>query len=68
MPNLISTNVSKSLYLAIHALFKIIYFKLEEEFQASVDNQNKVLVGRISRIMRDRGRLDNWNETYKPRR
>ncbi|XP_039249530.2 annexin A6-like isoform X2 [Styela clava] len=50
-----------------HLRLKLKKIQLEEESNATVQNENKVLVDRISRIMRERGRLDNWNEAYKPR-
>ena len=43
-------------------MFGIFYFQLEEERLATIERDNRILLEKMSQIMRTKGRVDNWND------
>ena len=38
------------------------YVQLEEERLATIERDNRILLEKMSQIMRTKGRVDNWND------
>ena len=55
MTNLMFPSSSKFLFGTFH-------FQLEEERLATIERDNRILLEKMSQIMRTKGRVDNWND------
>ncbi|CAC5391595.1 Annexin A7,Putative annexin A2-like protein,Annexin-B12,Annexin A6,Annexin A1,Annexin A11,Annexin A8,Annexin A2,Annexin A3,Annexin B10,Annexin A8-like protein 1,Annexin A5,Annexin A13,Annexin A2-A,Annexin A4 [Mytilus coruscus] len=49
-----------------HLILSLKKIQLEEEKQAEVDHENRLLLHKMTNIMKNRAQVDNWNE-YEPR-
>ncbi|XP_021371517.1 annexin A6-like isoform X2 [Mizuhopecten yessoensis] len=49
-----------------HVIVRLKRIQQEEERQAEVDHENKVLLQKMTHIMKSRPEIDNWNE-YEPK-
>ncbi|XP_033735333.1 annexin A6-like isoform X6 [Pecten maximus] len=49
-----------------HVLVRLKRIQQEEERQAEVDHENKILLQKMTQIMKSRPEIDNWNE-YEPK-
>ncbi|XP_060062835.1 uncharacterized protein LOC132543360 [Ylistrum balloti] len=49
-----------------HVIVRLKRIQQEEERQAEVDHENKVLLQKMTHIMKNRPEIDNWNE-YEPK-
>ncbi|XP_046579891.1 titin homolog [Haliotis rubra] len=50
-----------------HLLLRLKQIQKEEEKMAEVDHENKLLLQKMTQIMRTHGRIDNWNMEHEPR-
>ena len=41
-----------------------LYPQLEEERQEAIDQENRILLAKLTKVIRSAGQLDNWNEDY----
>ncbi|XP_046366105.2 uncharacterized protein LOC124141953 isoform X2 [Haliotis rufescens] len=50
-----------------HLILRLKQIQKEEEKMAEVDHENKLLLQKMTQIMRTHGRIDNWNLEHEPR-
>lgn len=60
-------NINRMLTIKIDDYFDIILFQKEEERQAEIDHENKLLLNKMTHILKYGGQIDNWNN-YESRR
>ncbi|KAJ8308801.1 hypothetical protein KUTeg_013675 [Tegillarca granosa] len=66
MSNIKSTIDNKAPKTYPHLIVKLKQIQLEEERQAEVDHENKVLLHKMTNIMKNKPSVDYWNE-YEPK-
>ena len=55
-------DISTAIPLEMFAIFIILFVQLEEERLATIERDNRILLEKMSYIMRTRGRIDNRND------
>ncbi|XP_070576684.1 annexin A7-like isoform X2 [Ptychodera flava] len=51
----------------LHLQLRLKKIQAEEERQATIEHENRILLAKLTQVLRSHGQVDNWNLEYEPR-